>query len=200
MKPALLTATVLFSVGLISKFFHLPFNAIIMMVAILGMIVIVTLGAILKRFNLLEVMVGLAAILWIITLLSTLKFWGATNIFLVAASVLSAVAFVLGLRQKKFKELIPIGVSLTLCLIFYKMPTDTRYYLVSIKWNHEIGSDYFSWDKYSWFLCQNTKYDEALKASNKALTIAQRQEETEWVKLISEHNSKIKNRSWEHFR
>ena len=200
MKPALFTATVLFFVGLISKFFHLPFNAIIMMVAIFGMIVILTLGAIMKRFNLLEVVVGLAAIIWIITLLSTLKFWGATNIFLVAASVLSAVAFVLGLRQKKFKGLIPIGVSLTLCLIFYKMPSDTRYYLVSIKWNHEIGSDYFSWDKYSWFLYQNTKYDEALKASNKALTIAQQQEDTEWIQLISEHNSKIKNRSWEHFR
>ena len=199
MRIALIAALALYTVGLISKFFHLPLNAIIMMFGLLGMIVILAIGIITKKFNGLYALAWITTTFWLTTLLATLKFWGPATIFFVISTLLSAITFTVALRSKQFKYLIPVGVSLLLCLTFYKMPTDTRYYLVSIKWNHEVSTDYFSWDKYSWFLYKNGKYKEALMASNKAFEMAVKANEMEWVESISDHKERIKNRNWNQF-
>ena len=77
------------------------------------------------------------------------------------------------------------------------MPSDIKYYLTSIKWNQEIKTDYYSWDKYSWFLYQNGHYEDALKASTHALNLANQNDDLKWIESITNHNSLIKNKKWE---
>jgi len=84
------------------------------------------------------------------------------------------------------------------------MPSHIKYYLINIKWNQEIETDYYSWDKYSWFLYQNEHYNEALEASNHSLKIANQYAklygETEFITIIDNHGKMIKNKTWNKYR
>ena len=79
----------------------------------------------------------------------------------------------------------------TIAIIAYTLPTDTRYYYLSIKWNQEIDDDYMSWYKFSWHLSNNNKLEEALVASNKALELVTEKGDLHWKQLIEEHHEKI---------
>lgn len=199
MKLAIIIAVSIFVNGLISKFFHFPFNAIIMMIGLLALIVIMIIAAIKRTLSPLNLIIGFTSIFWMISLLFILKFWPFTIILISISTLLTVFALVLAFRKRQFKNLLPLGIGMTLALTFYLMPTHTRYYFVSIKWNREIEYDFFSWDKYSWFLYQNGKYEEAIKASNKGLRIAQEANDAYWIDLISEHNTQLKSKNWNKF-
>lgn len=88
--------------------------------------------------------------------------------------------------------------------IFFKyLPAHHTYYLTNIKFNYEVEADYFSWDKYSWFLYTEGKQDDAIQANKNAQTAVEKclqnpryGDESEYARLIKEHQLAIKNRSW----
>ena len=79
------------------------------------------------------------------------------------------------------------------------MPGDTRYFVFKIYFNHKILEDAYSWDKYSWFLYQNAKYDEALMASKKALGIINLNPENKMKESVTEHMEMIRQKNWKKF-
>lgn len=199
MKKALFIAALIYFTGFILKFFHLPLTAWMMISGLLLMIIILMYALFAKKADGIFVGIGLTSATWLTALLFTLKFWPFVPVLIILASLLTVLFGILAVRKGKVRSLIPLAGSVAITSIFYLMPADTRYYLISIKWNHEIESDYFSWDKYSWFLYQNGKYDEAIQASEKALGCAKDAEETMWIELIEEHHAAIVNRDWNHF-
>jgi hypothetical protein len=200
MKQALVITVAIFFLGLISKFFHFPFNAIIMMIGLLAMLVVLITAAITKKFSPLKLAIGFTSTLYLISLLFTLKFWPFATALLLVSGLLTVIPLTIAFKKKQVKKLMPLLICLMLSATLSIMPTDTRYYLVSIKWNQEIEQDFFSWDKYSWFLYNNGKYEEAQTVSNTALRIAKEANDPSWIDFISEHNSKIEDKSWDNFR
>ena len=200
MKNLAALSILIYFIGFILKFFHLPLTAIIMLVGLFLMIIALGYGVIAKKIDRLGALTGFAMAMWMGVLLCSVKFWWTVNIFLAIAAVLTLLAIRQAFKDNHRGQLKLMAFSLCLSLFFYFMPTDTRYYLISIKWNHEIETDYFSWDKYSWFLYNNQKYDEALVASDKAVQLAQQSGLEDWIEFISEHNEKIRAQNWTSFR
>jgi hypothetical protein len=194
----------IFLIGLILKFFHFPKNAIIMMVGIFLMLLVYSIASFNKKYDRLSSIIGFATSFWLISLLFTLKFWPFSSLLLLISAVLTVISIVYSNKLKRLKELKLLCISSIICLIFYLMSSDIKYYLVSIKWNQEIETDYYSWDKYSWFLYQNAHYDKAMETSNHALKIANQQAkqygEAEFVDIINDHNKMIKNKTWIKYR
>jgi hypothetical protein len=204
MKTLQIIAYSIFLIGLILKFFHFPKNAIIMMIGIFLILLIYAIAALNKKYDRLYSINGFATSFWLISLLFTLKFWPFSNLLLLISSLLTIISIVYSYKLKRLKELKLLFISSIICLTFYIMPSDIRYYLINIKWNQEIETDYYSWDKYSWFLYQNAHYDQALETSNHALKIAnqyaKRYDEVEFIEIIDNHNKMIKNKTWNKYR
>jgi len=199
MKKLIYSFYTIFLIGFILKFFHIHFNAIIMMTGIAGVLVL----SIIQLFRKKESIFGLlnfGTIIWLVVLLISLKFFPYGFWFLLLAIIISNVILIIFYRNKMMNKLIFFFIAIILALTFYFIPTDNRYYILNIKWNHEIESDFYSWDKYSWFLYQNGKYTEALIASDRALNIVESQENEHMLNFIENHQSVIRNRNWEKYR
>ena len=152
MKKLLTIGYGIFLIGFILKFFHIPRNAIIMMIGISLMLLVYSIAALNKKMERSYVITGFATSIWLLSLLFTLKFWPFTTMLLLIASTLTVASILYSFKLKKLNEIKLLLISSILCLTFYIMPSDIKYYLTSIKWNQEIKTDYYSWDKYSWFL------------------------------------------------
>ena len=199
MKILLITSYLIYLSGFFLKFFHVPRNAIIMMAGIALMLLVYSIAGLTKKFDRSYVIAGFATTTWLVLLLFTVKFWPFTIPILSFAAAVTIASILYSYKLKKFNEIKLIFISIILCLTFYFMPTDTKYYLISIKWNQEIETDYYSWDKYSWFLYQNGRFDAALKASNRALELANKNRDINWTESITDHNRLIKNRKWSQY-
>lgn len=144
-----------------------------------------------KEFN---PLLGFTTAAWLSLLLFTIKFFPFVEVVLTVAVLLSLLAMRVMLNNKFQNQIILLGASLLLGIGFYFTPTDSRYYALNINWNYEIENDFVSWDKYSWHLYNNMKYEASLTASDKAKQIVDSSGQIEWTKLILEHNTKIKDR------
>ena len=174
MKKVLAAGLIIFFTGFILKFFHVHFHAIIMIVGLVIGIIAQTAISFQKEDDKLSKMISWASICWLLLLLFTVKFWVYSYIFLFIAAALTFVAAADAMKEKRLIQFKLLALTCILSMIFYIMPTHERYYLMSIKFNYEIETDYYSWDKYSWFLYNNQKYEEALEASDKAVSLVQR--------------------------
>jgi glucose-6-phosphate-specific signal transduction histidine kinase len=199
MKKALVISLIIFTTGFILKFFHVHYNAIIMMVGLFLMLIFTTISIFKKNDNV-NPLLAYAFTSWLLLLLFTVKYFPFANIILFVASLLTVVAIVVTLKKKLTGQKVMLALSIALSMAFYLTPTHTRYYLLNIKWNYEIDSDFITWDKYSWHLYNNQEYDESLKASNRAKQIVATSEMDEWILLVSEHNDKIKEKTWLKYR
>ena len=171
-----------------------------MMVGLFLMLVVYVLAALDKKYDKLYVIKGFASTFWLISLFFILKFWPFTDFLLLISLGLTLASILYSYKSKGVKELKLLFISNILCLIFYIIPADTQYYLTNIKWSQEVETDFHSWDKYSWFLYRNARYDEASEASNKALKMAKNSENIDFVEFIKKHNEMIKNKTWTHYR
>ena len=199
MKKLQFIAYGIFLTGLFLKFLHLPRNAYIMMAGILILLIIHSISAF-KKKNKFDTLKGFATASWMIFLLFVLKFWPFLPPLLVLSSVLTVIALREAYRLKELHHVKLLVISSVMCMTCYLMPADERYELINIKCNHHLEKDYFSWDKYSWFLYQNGHTAEAVKASDKALEIAIKSGDTEYIEFISRHNKLIKDNNWISFR
>jgi len=199
MRKLLIVSYIIFSIGFILKFLHIHYNAILMLAALALMLIVnvISLFNKQKRFN---ALIHFGVWTWLVVLLISIKFFHFANIALILAVAVSVLAFFMAYTNKKLIKLIPIIVVMIIAIVFFNMPTDQRYYMLSIKWNSEIKTDYQSLDKYSWFLYQNSKYEEALDVSNQAMDIAIKAENDEWIDFIIKHNKAIAEKNWNNFR
>ncbi len=189
----------IFLVGFLIKLFHVHYNAVIMLLGLFLMLV-GNIGLVVKKDSSFNGWLGLASAFWLMLLLFTIKFYPFSNIVLGIAITISIIGVIIGVRNKAWSEMAFLFSSFCFAINFYFIPSDTKYHLFNIRWNYEIATDFFSWDKYSWFLYQNGKYEEAFDASAKALEIANQQNASEWSSMIEEHQQKIQDRSWQSFR
>ena len=200
MRIILLLSYLIFFIGLIVKFFHIHFNAIIMMVGLFLMFLYYIISAIKKKVDVLQIVSGFAVVFWLTALLFTIKFFPFQIVVLTIAILLSVIAIVFAIKRKVFNQLIFLALSALFCVYLFLMPSDEKYYLLNVKWNYEIDTDFFTWDKYSWFLYQNDKFDAAVKASNKALKIVKSTQNDELIDFISTHNTKLLDNNWKNYQ
>jgi hypothetical protein len=190
---------ILFLLGFVLKFFHIHYNALMMMAGLTGAIIVTTIMFFHKEKNA-AAFLHTIILLWLIQLLVTVKFFPIGNMIIWIAIGMSAIYSIYLIRQKQFRMIIPV-LSVALVAIYtWSMSLSERYKLLNINWNHEIDTDHITWDKYSWFLYKDGKSSEALEASDEALRIAVEQEDTEWQAFIEEHNRKINDGSWTTYR
>jgi hypothetical protein len=145
-------------------------------------------------------MLNLGIFSWLLLLLITIKFFPWGGIVLIFSILISLYLLMTMIKQQQFTKLIPLGLCASIAIFFFMMQTDTRYYLLNIKWNYEISDDFITLDKYSWFLYKNGNNEEALKVSIQALEIAKKAGQEEWIKLIDVHNQLIRTNEWKNYR
>ncbi len=187
----------IFLLGFLLKFFHIHYNAILMIVGLAGIFAggIISLS-IKKTRSMLHLCIGG----WLLVLLVSVKFFAFGTLFLIFAILLSLAGIIIAIKKDQWKRFLPLGIVIVIALVFYLMPTDQRYYLLNLRWSLEKNTDYISWDKYAWFLYQNGHVDSSAMASDKALEIALSSGNEKWIDFIEMHNESIKKRSWDTYR
>lgn len=199
MKKAIIFGMVLFFAGFGLKFFHIHYNAILMMAGLFILMVSYTISAFVKNKEV-NTLVGFTITSWLTFLLFTIKYFPHVTYVFYVSLALTLVVLIRTLNDKFNFQLVALSLCVFLSVSLYLMPSDERYYLLSIKWNHEIDTDYITYDKYSWFLYKHEKVEEALKISEKAKRIAMKQNDKQWEAFIANHSQQIKNRNWNAYR
>lgn len=208
MKKTEIVLYSLFVTGLVFKVFKLPMHTVFLLTVIFLLIVFYLATWINRRKNSFSAIAGLIACLWLFALLSILKHFPFQSIVFVASSV-AGIGFMILVLQKKAVDSVTRVACLTaivITLFFRFLPAHQTYYLTNIKFNHEIERDYFSWDKYSWFLFTEGKPEEALQANQNAKAAVELSlqnpgygDESEYREKISIHEQRIKEGNWRTF-
>lgn len=201
MKKTEIAGYFLFIVGLVLKLLHIPLNAWIIMAALVILLVCYVAGLVSKKTPPEKALSGIAAVAWLTLFLFLAKFYPFhLGIFAIAILAL-AVALISRLKNKA--EADPqakiLLASMVLSLTVFFTPTDVRYKIFNIKFHHNLSNDYITMDKYSWFLYQAGKFNEAEKFSNDAAESAKRNNDTGFVKIANTHREKIRAKNWEAF-
>lgn len=170
------------------------------MLVSLGGIFIINMISIFISNKRLNAILQLGIWAWLLLLFVSVKFLPFGSIILVLASFLTIIGLFMAFKKNEFAKNLPPFIIIAVAILFYLMPTHTRYYIMNIKWNHEIETDYITWDKYSWFLYQNGQITEALSASEQAKKIASDLNDEDWLELIETHHQAIEHDNWSHFR
>jgi hypothetical protein len=189
----------IFCLGFALKFFHVHYNAVLMLIG-LGGILITSIVSLFNKEGRATALLHFALFAWLLQLLITIKFFPFENNALIIAAALSLVVILEIVKKQQFLNLIPLGICAAVALSFYFMRTDNRYYLLNVKWNYEIEYDFITLDKYSWFLYKNGEVDKAQEISNQALEIALKTDRIDQIKLIEQHNEMIRDNNWEYYR
>lgn len=199
MRSLNVISNIVFFTGLILKFFHIHFNAIVMLLGLAGIIISLIIGSI-KKIERSSLLLNLANFGWLVLIFVTVKFLPIQMPVLVISVLLTILTTIIIIRTEKSKRLWPLIISISIAFFFFFMPTHERYKLLSINWNYEIETDYITWDKYSWFLYQNGEFHEALEVSNNARSIANQLGDSDWEEFIDMHNKAIEERNWQKYR
>jgi len=195
----------LFAVGFGMKFFHAPFHALIMISGLCAMLVENVWYAFQKDKDRSELCFRFGITFTLIYLLFLVKFYPFSQVPLGAGLLFFLLGAFYFQTAKSTNQTITrttvfaLVLSILVSAIVYFIPSDVRYYIFNIKFNHEIETDYRTWDKYSWFLYVNNKHTEAELASEKALEIVSRTTDEHHLNQIKSHRSKITDRSWKSF-
>jgi len=161
-----------------------------------------------KNKDLYATLIGFGNVIWLFCLLAILKHFPFQNIVFIIGILSSLILIFLHFKNKKMisSNNILFSVIVFITIFFRFLPAHNTYYLTNIKFNHEIETDYFSWDKYSWFLYTNGKVDEAIEANKNAETAVEKclqnpkyGDENEYLSLIKEHQLAIKNKTWKKY-
>ncbi len=199
MNKLLTTFYSLFALGFFLKFFHVHYNAILMLIA-LGGILVTTAQSAFKKSQQIESIFHFGIWTWLVLLLISIKFLPFGNVVLIIASIVTVAGLIVAILNKKFINLMAVIACMILSVFFYKLPAGDRYYFVSIKWNHEIDFDFESWDKYAWLLYQQGKHSDALAALDQAQKIVALNGDHHWMELIESHHKAVRENNWKEYR
>lgn len=191
----------IFIIAVIIKLLHFPFNAWYIMA---GLLVLLTgyIGNLLsKKLETEKALSGIATVAWLALFLFLTKFWPFWLVMFSIAVVALLVVTIYRLKNKNAADLqakILLAATMLSLAVFFT-PPDLRYKIFNIKFHHDLSSDYITMDKYSWFLYQAGKFDEAEKFSNDAAESAKRNSDTAFMKIANTHLEKIRAKNWETF-
>jgi hypothetical protein len=209
MKKAEIFLYSFYAIGIVLKLLKLPMHTIFILVSLLFLIIYYTICLIRKNKDLHSILIGFVTVLWLFCLLAILKHFPFQNIVLIIATLASIALVYLLYKKSKLTSGSNIFCSLVIFItIFFKfLPTHYTYYLTNIKFNYEIETDYYSWDKYSWFLYSEGKVDEAIQANLNAQTAVEKSlqnpkygDENEFLSFIKEHRAAIIDKTWKKYR
>lgn len=204
MKKAEIIIYGLFLVGIILKLLRLPFHTVFLLSTILSLLVYYFYCLIAKKKEHYSTLTGLVTALWLFYLLSILKFFSFQNIVgIVTVCVSVAIVYVLIKNKKAQTSNAKLFIVVICATLFFKMlPSHYTYYLVGIKYNYRLTTDYFALDKYSWFLYNADKHSEAIEINKQAQIAVEKSlknpqgDEAEYSVLIKKHESEILNKNW----
>jgi hypothetical protein len=191
----------IFLVAVILKLFHFPFNAWCIMAGLLVLLIGYAGNLFSKQLTTERALGGIATVTWLVLFLFLAKFWPFWLWMFAIAVVVLVVVIIYRLKNKSDADLQTkiLVAAVTLSLAVFFTPPDQRYKIFNIKFHHDLSNDYITMDKYSWFLYQAGKFDEAEKFSNDAAESAKRNNDPGFAKVATAHREKIRAKNWETF-
>ncbi|HLC82331.1 MAG TPA: hypothetical protein VJI69_00780 [Bacteroidia bacterium] len=199
----------LYAIGIVLKLFKLPMHTVFILLTLLAILIYYVFCLIKKNKDIHSILVGFLTVLWLFCLLTIFKHFSFQNIVWIASISSSALVLFLLYKNKKMisRNSLFCSVIIAITIFFKFLPAHHTYYLTNIKFNHEIEIDYYSWDKYSWFLYIESRDDEAMQANQSAQVAVEKclqnpifGDENEYLALIKEHELAIKNKTWKKYR
>lgn len=208
MKKAEIFIYSLYLIGIILKLFRLPFHTIFILITILTILAYYIYCLISKKKELYITLTGMLTAVWLFYLLSILKFFPFQGIVGTVTVCLSSILFIVLVKNKKIitSNSLFCAVIISITLFFKILPAHYTYYLFGIKYNYRIEKDYFTLDKYSWFLYNAGKQTDAIevnKQAQKAVELSLKSldqgDEEEYSILIKKHETEILNKNWKKY-
>lgn len=205
MKKAEILLYSLYAFGIILKLFKLPMHTIFLLVILLITIIYYISCIIRKNKDIHSTLTGFLTVLWLFCLLAIFKHFSFLNTIWITSILASALLLLLLYKNKMMLSgnSIFCFVIIVMTTFFRFLPPSNTYYLTNIKFNYEIETDYFSWDKYSWFLYKEGKENEAIQANKNAETAINQclqnpkyGDENEYLSIIKGHQLAIQNKNW----
>lgn len=214
MKTFLITSWTLFTIGLILRSLIIPGGSIILILGTLLLIIHSVINLIKKaKTNLPSALLHLSFSFITTYILFRLQYWYCGPSILIfpllfiLVFLLTLISLIIIRSYKLFK--IPEAL-LCVYFVFFIILSFTHshkiFYILNL--NNLIHSesrkiDYYSWDRYSWFLYVSCKYEEAIDANEnakKAVKICIEKYNEELAKknseLINQHEKNIINQNW----
>jgi hypothetical protein len=215
MKKLQIIAWALFSLGFIFRLLHYPGTAIISLIGTLLLLIhsIIYLSKNAKT-NLPTSFLHLSFSLLTTYILFRFQYWsfgpmifGLSPLFIISFLV-TLTCFILHFTKKtplKFPQLFLL-LYFAFFMILSFTHADKVYYFFNLNTVLNSGSrntNYYCWDKYSWFLYIAHKQDEAILANRNAqnaaieyLKIVQDENAVHYLALIKQHEQQIQHNSW----
>ncbi|MBN1183186.1 MAG: hypothetical protein JXB49_12910 [Bacteroidales bacterium] len=198
--------------GLVFKFFHIHFNGLLLTLG--GLLLIIhSIIHLIKyaKSNLILSLNYLIFTLITVYLITRIQYWSFARIVFPVTVLLSIIWLIIFLNKRvkfKFSHLLLILYFAFFLIISYT-PSYRILYFVSLNKvlhsNHR-KTDYYSWDKYSWFLYLRNKQTEAIEANEyakKALEESLKNKDPEAIRYkdrIELHEKLIKEKTWVDFK
>ncbi len=200
---------VIFLIGLSFKFLHYPLSGLLL---VLGTFLILVHGIIyfvkFSKRDLLQTLVYASIALITIYMLGRFQFWGFTGFYFPVAFLFTFASLIVLLNRKagfRFPQIfLVIYFVFFLTMMFipaYKI--HFCFYLNTVLNGEDRDTDYFGWDKYSWFLYLADKEEAALEANtnaknavNNLLKITADKRAEQYLVLIDMHEQQIRDKTW----
>lgn len=195
---------ILFLAGIAMKLLHIPLHTIVMFAALGAMLVMSIIRIVRNKPGVKRTAgwLGIATVSWLVFFLFEVKFFGGTLILMAAALFVSVISLLMTLFEPGALpggRIFVLLTALALAATTSWMTPHSRYYVYNIRFNKEAMKDHRTLDKYSWFLYLGQQYDEALRISRMAFTLAKNNGDREAAEEIAVHTQAIRERTWQNF-
>ncbi len=212
MKKLLIAAWTIFIIGSVFRLMNLEGYSILSIIGTL-LLLIHSLVFLIKnaKTDLPTSLVHLSYSFLTTYILLRLQYWPVGPPFFLIVLLLAISCFVLLFKRKiqfKFPQIFLV-VYFIFSFVLSFTDTDKIYYffhLNTVLNGESRNTNYYSWDKYSWFLYLSNKQDEAIEANQKAqkaaeesLKVNQDKEDIQYLTLIKLHGQQIQNKSWTNY-
>jgi hypothetical protein len=209
MKKAEVIIYSLLGVGFVLKLFKLPFHTVFILAILFVMLSYYLITFFRKKRDAISCFTGVVTFMWSFCLLARLKHFPFLNIlFILSLAATGILIWVLLKRKHPFPYNVrACATTLLITIVFICLPTHRVYYITNIMLNTDIESDYFSWDKYSWFL-YNAGMEKEAELANENARVAVESclkegadgDEAEYAGLIEKHKIEIIDKCWTKYR
>ena len=212
MKTLFRISLITFLTGLTFKFLHIHFNGLLLSLG--GLLLLIHSSIHLIKFaksNLILSLNYLIFTLITVYLITRIQYWSFARIVFPITVLLSIIWLIIFLNKKvKFKlSHLLLILYFAFFLIISYTPSYKIFYFVSLNKvlnSNHCKTDYYSWDKYSWFLYLRNKQTEAMEANKnakKALELSLKNKDPEAIRYkdrIELHEKLIQEKTWVDFR
>jgi len=193
-----------FIAGIVMDLFNLPLHTTVMLSALAGLIILNLIRLFRNKPGVKRTAgwLGIATASWLIFYLFEVNFFGGTLILMAAALFVSVISLLMTLfepGQLPGGRIMVLLMALGLSATTSWMSPHKRFYTYNIRFNKEAMTDCHTLDEYSWFLYLGQEYDEAIKVSTLASSVATKFGDVDSACIIDAHSEAIKARTWEKY-